>query len=82
MSALKGNNGKWSSKRIGGWALLSICISMAIVDMFSTHQANEVIFSIMFAGALALLGVETVVKGLNNRKSNQRQRQRQSNPED
>ena len=80
MNALKDHNDKWSSKRIGGWALLSICIYMALTDMFTTHQANEVIFSIMFGGALALLGVETVVNGINNRKSNQRQRQRRSNP--
>jgi len=82
MQALKDHNDKWSSKRIGGWSLLSICIAIALTDMFTHYTANEVIFSIMFGGALALLGVETVVNGINNRKSNQRQRQRRSNPDE
>ena len=82
MNALKDHNDKWSSKRIGGWSLLAICIAIALTDMFTHYTANEVIFSIMFGGALALLGVETVVNGINNRKSNQRQRQRRSNPDE
>jgi len=79
MNALKDHNDKWSSKRIGGWVLLAICIAIAVIDMFSHHTANDFIFGTMFAGALALLGVETVVNGFNNRRTNQRQRQRESN---
>ena len=79
MNALKDHSNKWSSKRIGGWSLLSICIAMALADMFTSYKANEVIFSIMFAGALALLGVETVVNGVRNSRNNQRRSQRRSN---
>ena len=80
MNALKDHKNKWSSKRIGGWFLLLLCSGAFMVDMFTHFEANEMILGTLFAGGLALLGVETVVNGFRNRQNNQRQRQRESNP--
>jgi uncharacterized membrane protein YidH (DUF202 family) len=76
MKALKDHKGKWSSKRIAGWVLMGLCIFAFLVDMFTRNKANHLLFGTLFAGSLALLGVETVVNGFNNRRNNQRQRQR------
>jgi len=79
MSALKDHDNKWSSKRIAGVVILAVCLITWSVDMFTHYNANDFIFGTMFGGALALLGVETVVNGIRNNRNNQRQRQRRSN---
>lgn len=78
MQALKDKGGKWSSKRIIGMFLMLICVTFAFIDFFTDLKANEFIFGTLFGGALALLGVETVVNGITNR-NNQRRNQRGSN---
>lgn len=82
MQALKDHKDKYSSKRIAGWIILAICVLIAFIDMFTQYKSNDFIFGTMFAGAFALLGVETVVNGVKNRRNNQRQRQRESNLND
>ena len=76
MQALKDHSDKWSSKRIAGITLLVLCVGIAIVDMFTKFTSNDFIFGTMFGGALALLGVETVMKKINTKRINQRQRDR------
>ena len=81
MQALKDHSDKWSSKRIIGAALIAICLVFAFVDMFTQYVANDFIFGTMFGGALALLGVETVVNGFSKNRTNQRQRGSRVNEE-
>jgi len=81
MQALKDHSDKWSSKRIIGAILVAICLAFAVVDMFTKYTANEFIFGTLFGGALALLGVETVVNGFSKKRTNQRQRESRVNEE-
>ena len=76
MQPLKDHQGKYSAKRIAGWALMFVCVLSFFIDLFSKYKANDILFGTLFAGALALLGVETIVNGINNRRNNQRQRRR------
>ena len=76
MQALKDHSDKWSIKRILGMLLVAVCLVFAFIDMFTNYTANDFVFGTLFGGALALLGVETVMKGITNR-TNQRQRERE-----
>ena len=74
MQALKDHSDKWSIKRILGMLLVAVCLVFAFIDMFTNYTANDFIFGTLFGGALALLGVETVVNGFSKNRTNQRQR--------
>ena len=66
MQPLRGDNDKYSWKKITGGIVIFICIYMALTDQLTANKANEIIFGTLFAGGIALLGVETVMKRRNN----------------
>jgi hypothetical protein len=78
MELFKDHKNKWSSKRILGALLLFICVGLVFVDTFTRYQVNDFLFGTMFGGSITLLGVESVVNGINNGR-NQRHRHQGSN---
>mgnify|MGYP003136582549 CR=1 FL=1 len=62
MNLLKDANSNWSSKRIAGYAILSVVLFAFVGDLFEEMQINESVANTLIMSAAALLGIGTFEK--------------------
>jgi len=60
MGLLKEDNGKTSSKRVIGFAVIVIALLMAVADQFFGFTVNEAVWITMFSGGMAIIGITVI----------------------
>lgn len=55
-------NGKTGIKRTVGFSLICISVILALVDMFTKHKVNQVIWLAMFGAGTTLIGMSAIPK--------------------
>lgn len=62
--------GKVSSKRVAGLVSIAVALIMALIDQLSGYKLNVTVWTTMFGGGLAILGVSMIPSLKNNNNQN------------